>query len=200
MKKTKKKETTLSVLKEIRDLLKQQTAPVVTNVSDFNNKDVIYELPNDEIKIYIPSVTAKEIKDRCNNKTSKGTPFIWSTWWDSYDFFTKEKTREGRYIIGKNLIEGSTNKTWHEQEILLKEKGGIRLNLAEMLYILYAYEKQTGIKLLEDKYYWTSSLKPAGDLLYVGDFGSVGVDGSGWYPDRSDGIMGVSLSRRCNLE
>lgn len=181
-----KKQTTLQVLQEIRDLLKKHLNP--TNDVSINP---------DEIVIDIPETTIKEIIEGCNNKTSKGTPLIWSpSWILKSDLYTKEKTRKGRWIFSKKLLEETRNKTWQEQEEILKSKGGERMNLAEVVYCLYFHEKSTGERLLENDWYWTNSRDSDGRIVLVGVFGSGGAYVRRDSPYDSRDSLGVCLSRR----
>ena len=71
-----------------------------------------------------------------------------------------------------------------------------RQSLEEVIYDLAMYYDGNKKRLLADKYAWTSSLGPSGDLVSVGDFRAGGVDGGRWRPGTCDGDVGVSLSRR----
>lgn len=161
----KKKETTLSVLKEIRDLLRDKKEETSSR-----------EVSSNEIIIDMPSMTMKDIYKKSGNKTSKGTPLFYNTgWYENEDFFTKEKTRKGKWKVSKTLLEETRNKTWNEQEEILKSKGATRLNAAEVMYILWQHEKTTGERLLDDwNYTWTSSKTSDGRLAYVGIFSDSG--------------------------
>lgn len=209
MKKT-KKETTLKVLQDIRKAQEEtnlrlgqlivQTAKspleAIKNVGQISSEE-IQDL-GFTFKIYIPKIAMKEIFEKSNNKTSKGTPLFYdNTWYKNESFYTTETSREGWYEISKELIPESQSKTWDDQEKILKEKGGIRLNAAETLYILYAYEKQYGVRLLDGWHYnWTSARSSDGYLVIVGAFDGGGVRVADDYPrDRYD-FLGAWFARR----
>jgi len=71
-----------------------------------------------------------------------------------------------------------------------------RQTFSETIYDLAAYHDANGERLLSDKYTWSASLNPDGDLVSLGPFGARGVNGYGWKPDRHYDNLGVSLSRR----
>lgn len=184
-----KKETVLSVVKEIRDLLKLSVKPEGIVMETVTSNEIIVNIPK--------GLTMKDIVEKCDNKTSKGTPLLYYiSWYKDENFYTKEKTRGGKHAFSKTLLEESRNKTWHEQEALLKKNNSIRFNAAELLYILWSHEKETGEMLLSGwNYYWTSSSASDGRFVRVGYFDSSGVDVSRHTPDRSSSDLGVCVSR-----
>lgn len=84
-----KRETTLSVLKEIRDLLKAQNPPTV---------NVVEETKTDVLRVKFPKMNLKEIFEQSGGKTINGYPLVWNfkdSWLRDEKFFTEEYTREG---------------------------------------------------------------------------------------------------------
>ncbi len=208
-----KKPTTISLLTEIRDLLKKSMEPEITGVDKsmyrgVRMRDIIcldpyrnnptVTLEDSQFLIYIPEITMKEIVEKCDNKTSKGTPLLYSIDWHKDEkFYTEEKSREGWYIVSKELLTESLNKNWNEQEEILKGKGGIRLNAPEVLYILYAYEKVKGVHLFPATYYRTHSRSSFGDIVVLGFGASGGVCVDFYGPGPSHSFrLGVCFSRR----
>lgn len=186
----KKKETTLSVLKEIRDIL-INGKPVGDVVKERIEK------PVDEsayFKITFPSKTAKEIVDECENKLESGKLlYDREGWKKDEDFFTKEKTRPRTVYVHKEII--GFGKTHSECVELIKKEGGEMLNMAEMIFVYQEYFKATGKYLDENNWSWTSSRSSGGGLVIVGgcDAGGVGV-GIG-YPGGSSSRLGVRFFR-----
>ena len=139
-------------------------------------------IPAEHFLIYIPSLTMKEIVEKADNKTSDGKPLMYNiSWYKDEKFYTEEKAREGWRIVAEHLIGKNLN--WNEQEEELKKLGGERLNVAEEIYILYAYEKVKGKRLTYGadvkpygyEYSWTSSLSSSGEVVLVGAFDEYGV-------------------------
>lgn len=154
-----KKETILSVLKDIRALLKANIGekPTESLISAIDKQK--FTENNGKVRMYFPSITAKEIRTQSENKISKGTPLLYAdagdAWYENEPFFTTEKTRPGFKTIDLDLI--GKGKNWNDCEALIKEKGGEMLNFTETLYLVWQYEKQTGRRLLENEYVWTAS-------------------------------------------
>lgn len=181
-----KKETTLSVLKEIRDLLKEK-----------QEKSIETEVSGDWFEIDFPEVTSEEIIKRTGNKTSTGTPILYypKGWYEHEAFYTTEKTRKGKSRIKLELVH--KGKTFDECKVLVENEGGEMLNFPELLYFLVEYEKKTGRHLLEDyKYSWTSSRSSGGGLVIGGGFDSDGMGVDGRLPVSAGGRLGVLFSRR----
>lgn len=160
------------------------------------------DIPTGHFLIYVPSLTMEEIVAKAKNKASDGKPLVYSNWCKKEPFYTTEKAREGWYLMAERLEGKDLN--WNEQEALIKEKGGERLNAAEELYIQYAYEKVTGIRLTSGEYVkpysweysWTSSRSSFGYVVDVGGFGAHGLlvdyDDPGYRHDN----LGLRFSRR----
>lgn len=196
MKKTPKKqnkETVLSVLKEVRDLLKEKTAPIVTNSADMG-KSEISKITSPSGSITFPSLTAKEIMDECDNKVAGGSLLYKSGWYDNEDFFTKEKCRPRTVKIPTEILHAG--KSWDEIDRI---KGELELfNFAEIVYMLRESEEFRKLLSWEGNtvyYTWTNSRDSDGDLVFVGCFDSDGAGVSRWKPGLSDSGMGVCFSR-----
>lgn len=145
------------------------------------------------MKITIPKgLTAKKIIKDCDNKTSTGTPVLYSiSWYEKEDFYTTEKTRGGVFKIDPIAHKG---KSWDECKAL-ETKELQMLTFAELLYVMVEHEKQTKEHFLGDwEYSWTSSRASDGSLVYLGDFGSRGAAVSSGGPEDSCGSLGVCLS------
>ena len=71
-----------------------------------------------------------------------------------------------------------------------------RQTFAEAIYDLAVHHDINNERLLTDKYTWSASLNPDGDLVNLGEFGGDGVSGGRWNPGARNGNLGVSLSRR----
>lgn len=213
-----KKETTLSVLQDIRDMMREHwNKDVEVPETNFGGTICLVKsapkapeqpIPNGHFLIYIPSITMKEIVEEADNKASNGKPLMYNiSWYKDEKFYTEEKAREGWYVVSERLM--GKNKNWGEQETEIKNLKGERLNAAEELYIQYAYEKVNGERLTYGEqckkdssynweYSWTSSLSSLGSVVDVGFFDAVGVFVADDYPGYRNDLLGFRLSRRCS--
>ena len=71
-----------------------------------------------------------------------------------------------------------------------------RQSIQETIYDLAIYYDTRDKRLLPDRYAWSNSRSRYGNLVDLGHFGAEGVNGREWEPDRRNGNVGVSLSRR----
>lgn len=201
MKKTiKKKDTILSVLIEIRDILKypllqSSTDGTISKVTGISLAAQILSKPDlNRVTITIPKgITGQMIYRDSDNKTSKGTPLLYNiNWYKDEKFFTTEKTRGGTYTIDKEI--NHKGKTWQECKDIAEKANDQFLNFAEWLYILWKHEKDTGERLFSKwEYLWTSSRDSDGRLVNVGDFDDYGAHVDGHEPvSRRDDLGLVS--------
>lgn len=180
----KKKETTLSVLQEIRDLMKHPP----TNVIRYEVNAPV-TLAN-ELLVDFPSMTAKEIFEQSKDSVDGGRLFYSVDWYAQEDFYTKEKTRAGKRYVSKEVLH--KGESWNE----INEKTSpntTMLSMAEVMYLLWKYPEFR--PTLAGSYIWTSSRASDGILVFVGDFGSLGANVDGWDPGNSDSNVGVCFSR-----
>ena len=177
-----KKETTLNVLKEIRDILKSKELVTLS----------VAQLQNNEVAVDFPELTAEEIMNSCDNKVAGGKLLYNTDWYKKEDFFTKEKTRKGRRIIAKKLLH--KGKSWNQCAEIAKKEDKEMLNFAEVVYLIK--ENKDFRKLITDwNYTWTSSRRSDGRLVNVGSFRSGEASVNGWTPGYSDSGLGVCFSR-----
>ena len=133
---------------------------------------------------------------------------------DTNDWYKGEKfaTSAGEIKLGwslvkKDVLDGSTNTNWNDQEQLLrqyeaglKRKGARNASVkrrtgTEAVYDELLYYVNTGERLLPDKYDWTQTRTSDGSLVCVGRFGSSGLDVSSRSPVYSYSRIGVCPSR-----
>lgn len=196
-----KKETTLSVLKEIRSLLSGNQKILLQIFDSVRPPEPKKELEG-FIKVNFPNKTAKEIMDECGNKLGNGKLLYNTNWYENEDFFTKEKCRPGVRYVSKDLI--GKGKNWNECSALLKdgEREIEMLNFAEALYFVQEYYKQTNSYPWAGDWSWTSSRSSDGRLVGLGLCDAVGVGVDCFDPRSSDSYLGVCFSRSeiSNLE
>lgn len=184
-----KKETILSVLIDIRNLLRNQGVDAINVPEDSNF-----------IKITFPNKTAREIVDECGNKLGTGKLLYNPTgWYEKEDFYTTQKCRPRTVYVSKELI--GLNKDWNECKELVEKEKGEMLNFAEMIYFIQEYYKQTGKYPWNLNWSWTSSHSSDGLLVFVGYGDSDGVYVVNDDPRDSVVPLGVCFSavKPCNL-
>lgn len=99
-----------------------------------------------------PALTAKEIYDTYGPKFSDSVPMIYSLWFGKEDFWATQKSRPGRKTITKDCVE--KGKSWNDCKAYAEKQGGQMLNYAELLWLMYQYDKHTGKRILESEYTW----------------------------------------------
>lgn len=186
-----KKETILSVLKDIRALLKANNSFLAREAIVKPKEPTL--MPN-EIIVDFPELTAKQIVDACSNTVNGGKLLYNGGWYENEAFYTTETTRPGKRIVSLDLKH--VGKSWTEINNIIS--GSLQmLNFAEAVYLLK--ENEAFRKLLNysnNVYYtWTSSRGSGGELVLVGGFDSRGAYVSDWKPRSSDSKLGVCFSR-----
>ena len=129
-------------------------------------------------------------------------------WYKEERFATSAgEIKLGWSLVKKDVLDGSTNTNWNDQEQLLRQyEAGLKRKNArntavkrrtgtEAVYDELLYYVNTGERLLPEKYDWTQTRTSGGSLVYVGDFGSGGLYVSGSSPTRSGSYVGVCPSR-----
>lgn len=133
---------------------------------------------------------------------------------DANDWYKGEKFATGAgeiklgwSLVKKDVLDGSTNTNWNDQEQLLrqyeaglKRKGAKNASVkrrtgTEAVYDELLYYVNTGERLLPDKYDWTQTRASGGNLVYVGLFDSRGLVVNGSRPGHSGSDLGVCPSR-----
>jgi hypothetical protein len=177
-----KKETALSVLKEIRDLLKVNKPIEFVSIPENMSTNTVT----------FPEKTAKEIIQECDNKVGGGK-LIYSTWMENEDFYTKEKCRP-RTVKIPTEIE-MAGKSWNQCNEASAESE--MFNFSEIVYMLRESESFRKLLSLNNSvcYTWTNSRDSGGCLVDVGAFGADGAYLGRWRPRLSDSFMGVCFSR-----
>lgn len=172
------KETILSVLQEIRDLLKIEKKTISETKSEY---------------ITFPIKTAREIVTECNNSVAGGKLLYSTSWYESEDFYTKETCRPRTVKIPTEILHAG--KSWNECKELIGEEN--MFNFAEIVYMLR--ESEEFRKLLSSSnpvcYTWTSSRASDGGLVRVGGFDSDGSNVNEWEPGYSVSRVGVCLKQ-----
>lgn len=157
---------------------------------------------NNQVLIYIPAISAKEVYEKTGNKLLDGKLLYDIDWYKDEVFFS-EKAKAGWYIVGKELIPETRNKTYAEQDEILTRLGSGRLSVAEICYFVWAYSSTEKRVLSDWEYHWSSSRSSGGNLVSFGRADAEGAYLAGWEPDDASVNLGVVLSRsldNLNLE
>ena len=142
-----------------------------------------------------------------------GTPFYHSSsgdWYVDEKFYKTAGVGEIKLqwaLVKKEVLDGSLNQTWNDQETLLKQyQGGLkrkgatsadikRRTVTETAWDTMLYYTNTGERLLGSVYDWGQTRSSDGSLVYVGRFDSGGLSVYGYWPEISHSIIGVCPSR-----
>ncbi len=133
---------------------------------------------------------------------------------EANDWYKREKfaTQAGEIKLGwslvkKDVLDGSTNTGWNDQEQLLrqyeadlKRKGAKNVSVrrrtgTEAFYDALLYYVNIGERFLPDEYDWTQTRTSDGRLVFVGNFDSYGLDVRHNWPEYSVSFIGVCPSR-----
>ena len=133
---------------------------------------------------------------------------------DTNDWYKGEKFATGAgeiklgwSLVKKDVLDGSTNTNWNDQEQLLrqyeaglKRKGAKNASVkrrtgTEAVYDELIYYVNTGERLLPYKYDWTQTRTSGGRLVFVGCFDSHGLSVYNCSPEPSNSNIGVCPSR-----
>ena len=129
---------------------------------------------------------------------SKGPDKDDEGWYDdaSEKFSRNDKVDALCWIaLRKEPVEDSLNKTWPDQQALVKEPMVVP-NAAEAVWALTTYKAVRDIYLLDDLYVRTSSLDSDGGRVHVGVFDDEGLYVDGYWCGRRHSFLGVSASRK----
>ena len=142
-----------------------------------NSTDKNYLQQTEEIATYLETKTFKD----------KTLPVEYK---EAIDELNAKKSQ-----LQKLLSEGDRSK--YEPEISkLKINKLVRQNPSEVLYDILIYFQNNGERLLENNYTWTHATASDGFCVFLGRFGSGGLDVDGSSADYSDSGLGVVFSRK----
>lgn len=119
-----------------------------------------------------------------------------SPWWIDEDF-AKEKPEAGEYEI--ELGEDLVNLTFDEQKAKIGKDFEV-IHPAVLTEAILLHFKETGKRLLENKYVRTSSLDSGGHRVCVGGFGAVGLSVSDCWDGHRHDDVGVASARKLKID
>ncbi len=115
---------------------------------------------------------------------------------ETKETFSRNDKVETRWLMmRKEPINGSTSKTWDEQQSLLSDVEMVP-NAAEVVWCVTTYKAVRGVCLFPNAYVRTSSLGSDGDRVYVGGFDATGLLVDSVFDSRRVGIIGLSGARK----
>lgn len=128
-------------------------------------------------------------------------------WYARENFAAQEELRAGWALVKKEILAGSTGKSWNDQQNLLQQyseglklKGANNINIrrrtaVETAWDTLLYYTHNAQRLLGDKYDWGQTRASDGGLVIVGGFEGHGLRVSRLLPDGSSQYIGVVPSR-----
>lgn len=117
------------------------------------------------------------------------------SWYSKQDFATIVMLKFRWYLLLKEIVPGSENKTFEDQEKMLPKEYEVPTAVEEVAKDILIFKK-TGIYVNPNRYARTASLGSGGVRVYVGYCGADGVDvDDGWGGGRGDRV-GLSASRK----
>jgi len=121
--------------------------------------------------------------------------FYHQDWYDNEEFAKKEKVDLRWYLVKKDIVPDSINKTYQEQTTLISDKEEVP-KACEMVYLIILYYLAKNVRLFEHLYSRCQNFSSVGDRVPVGCFGSHGfhVDHH-WGGNRRD-ALGLSSARK----
>ncbi len=116
-------------------------------------------------------------------------------WYSNEKFATQEALQLRWYLLLKDVVPNSENKTFDQQKAMLFDEYEVPSAVVETAKDFLIYKK-TGCYANPDRYARTVSLDSDGSHVYVGDCDAYGVSvDSDWDATRSDDL-GVGASRK----
>lgn len=119
--------------------------------------------------------------------------FYDQSWYDGQAFAQEKIT--GTWDVDLEPVKDSTNKSWSEQQALLKEGDEVP-PAAVLAYAILTHFKKTGNRAFEHTYARTSSVDSGGDRVGLGDVDAKGLRVSSYWDRGRSSNLGLSASRK----
>lgn len=119
--------------------------------------------------------------------------FYDQSWYDGQAFAQEKIT--GTWDVDLEPVKDSTNKSWSEQQALLKEGDEVP-PAAVLAYAILTHFKKTGNRAFEHTYARTSSVDSGGHHVYLGSFDAEGLGVSSYWDNGRDSGLGLASSRK----
>ena len=144
----------------------------------------------------VDSITMMELQ-RLNPQATEPRFYSYTpdAWYAKEKFATKTKLGLRWYLLLKDIVPGSENKTFEEQQAMLPKEYKVPSAVAETAKDLLIYKK-TGKYVNPNRYARTSDLDSGGYRVYVGNCGAGGVSVYCWHDDYRYGFVGVGACRK----
>ncbi len=127
-----------------------------------------------------------------------GQPRFYSyedSWYAKQKFATKTTLALRWYLLLKDIVPGSENKTFDEQQAMLSDEYEVPSAVAEIAKDLFVFEK-TGNHVNANRYARTADLDSGGNRVLAGLCAVKGVNVDFWNDDRRDDGVGVGAFRK----
>ncbi len=116
-------------------------------------------------------------------------------WYRNEKFGTKVTLKFRWYLLLKDIVPGSENKTLDEQQAMLPKEYEVPTAVEETAKDFLIFKK-TGTYVNSNRYARTADLLSDGYRVYVGHCDANGVDVDYWDDGNRDGSVGLSASRK----
>jgi hypothetical protein len=116
-------------------------------------------------------------------------------WYVEESFASDDKVKCEWLAIRKTEVLNSLNKTWDEQQILLREHEQVP-NAAEMSWFITTYYEVRGVRLFPNVFVRTCSVNWEDYHVLVGFFGGYGLGVNNFREGRGRFDLGVAASRK----
>jgi hypothetical protein len=121
--------------------------------------------------------------------------YVPDSWYSKQDFATIVKLKFRWYLLLKEIVPGSENKTFEDQEKMLPKEYEVPTAVEETAKDILIFKK-TGVYVNSKRYARTSTLDSDRGRVYVGHCDAGGVRIVYWSDDSRNDYIGVSASRK----
>jgi hypothetical protein len=118
-----------------------------------------------------------------------------NAWWDAQAFATTERVPPRWYLLRKEPVPGSFNKTWKEQQLLLPADEETP-RTCEVIYGMLLHFLVTGERFFPDCYVRTADVDVGGGRVGIGVFGAGGLSVYNYWDDDRHDDLGVAARRQ----
>lgn len=138
-------------------------------------------------------LTILDVHQRTQKKGQKLFYSNRDAWYNNQPFAREEKVGLGWHLIRRDIVHNSTNKTYEEQQKLLRGESVSRA--CEVVYMTMLYYLVTGNRLFERIYARCQDVSSSGGRVGVGDFGQDGLSVAYVWGDLRVDNVGLAASR-----
>lgn len=144
----------------------------------------------------LDTITVMELQ-RLNPKSAEPRFYSYApdAWYPKEKFATKTTLALRWYLLLKDIVPGSENSTFDNQNGMLPKEYEVPSAVAETAKDLLVYKK-TGVYANSNRYARTADLDSGGRRVSVGRCDAEGVGVRSYWDDDCDGYLGLAASRK----